>query len=350
MSGSLRVLLLSDTHVGLDLALRPRVQRRRRGDDFLRNFERAVEPALRGQVDLVLHGGDLFNRSAPPEEVVRLGWAPLLAVARAGVPVVVVPGNHERSRLPRGLLDHHPLLHVFDGPGAWCRELAGLDVEVVGLPFARRFHGPGLRRTLSALDRPSRADVRLLLMHQAVEGAQVGVHDFTFRPGGETLAARDVPGGFAAVLSGHIHRRQALRRDRAGRALAAPVIYPGSVERTAFAERLETKGYGRIDLESGEQGGRLAALRFVDLPTRPMTVIHLPTDLSAPRLRERIAGELAVLDPDAVVQLRPDGPLPPAAREVLAATSLRELAPETMNVAVVDPARRPRWKQKRTVA
>ena len=39
-----RVLLVADTHIGFDDPLRPRVQRRRRGPDFLANFERALAP------------------------------------------------------------------------------------------------------------------------------------------------------------------------------------------------------------------------------------------------------------------------------------------------------------------
>ena len=42
---------MSDTHLGLDLPARPRVVRRRRGDDFFRNFELALAPAIAGEVD-----------------------------------------------------------------------------------------------------------------------------------------------------------------------------------------------------------------------------------------------------------------------------------------------------------
>jgi len=82
----LRVLLVADTHLGLDLPLHPQVQRRRRGADFLANFRRALEPALRGEVDLVVHGGDLFDRSRVHPALVQIALAPLLEVAAAGVP------------------------------------------------------------------------------------------------------------------------------------------------------------------------------------------------------------------------------------------------------------------------
>src|SRR3970282_1922506 len=93
MPAPLRLLLLSDTHVGFDLPLRTRVERRRRGHDFLACYERALEPALRGEVDLVVHGGDVLDRPHVPAAFVDLALAPLRRVAETGVPVFVVPGN-----------------------------------------------------------------------------------------------------------------------------------------------------------------------------------------------------------------------------------------------------------------
>jgi exonuclease SbcD len=77
LSGNvIHVLLLADTHLGFDLPLRPRVERRRRGPDFFANLERALEPALRGEADLVVHGGDLLFRSRVPDRLVEMAMGP----------------------------------------------------------------------------------------------------------------------------------------------------------------------------------------------------------------------------------------------------------------------------------
>jgi DNA repair exonuclease SbcCD nuclease subunit len=114
---TVRVLLVADTHIGFDLPVRPRIQRRRRGHDFVANFERALQPALDGKVDFVVHGGDLLHRSKLPTAVVEAALRPLVQAAEADVPVFVVPGNHERSQIPNLLLTAHPNLHVFNSPG-----------------------------------------------------------------------------------------------------------------------------------------------------------------------------------------------------------------------------------------
>jgi len=63
------MLFLADTHLGFDYPFRPRVQRRRRRPDFFRNYELALRPAHRREVDLVVHGGDVFYRSKVPPEL-----------------------------------------------------------------------------------------------------------------------------------------------------------------------------------------------------------------------------------------------------------------------------------------
>ena len=71
------------------------------------------------------------------------------------------------------------------------------------------------------------------------------------------------------MLSGHIHRHQVLTADLAGRMVATPVLYPGSIERTALAEIGERKGYLIVDVSPNPKGRRLR-WDFRELPARPM--------------------------------------------------------------------------------
>ena len=113
---SIRVVFFSDTHLGFDDPVRPRTRKIRRGPDFFANFRVVLDHARSTRADLVVHGGDFFFRSKVPASVVERAYLGLLEFAESGIPIVIVPGNHERSVLPPSMFLNHPQIHVFDRP------------------------------------------------------------------------------------------------------------------------------------------------------------------------------------------------------------------------------------------
>jgi DNA repair exonuclease SbcCD nuclease subunit len=332
MSG-IKILFLSDTHLGFDLPFRPRIERRRRGDDFFANFERALEPARQGKVDCVVHGGDILYRSKVPAELVAMAFQPLKQLADQGMPVYVVPGNHERSGIPYGLLAHHPKIHLFDRPKTFGLDVNGFRLGLAGFPCVRNGIRRSFRKELEKTGwQNESADGYILCMHQSVEGAVVGPVDYVFRNHQDVISASDIPSGFAAILSGHIHRFQVLTRDLRGKLMSAPVFYPGSIERTSFAEKDEKKGY--LFLEVGP-GGKLTRWRFCELPARPMLQVELDAHrMKRTELKRSLESLLTKLPSDGVVRVRISGQVQKEALPVLIAASLRALAPPTMNLSV----------------
>ncbi len=338
MPGDVRILLLADTHLGFDLPVRPRVERRRRGHDFLANYALALQPALDGEVDLVVHAGDVFDRPGVITSVAFQAFEPLRRVADRGVPVCIVPGNHERSRLPHLHVAAHPRIHVFDVPRTFSFDIRGTRVALAGFPYERRNVRAGFRTVVEATGwRQVRAEHRLLCVHHCVEGATVGPVDYMFTTADDVIRPREVPASFAALLSGHIHRHQVLTTDRWGQPLPVPVLYPGSIERTALAEIGEPKGCLVVTLGSGGM-----QWEFRPLPARPMLRHDLAVEGWTPdALDDAIRAHLHAAPPDAILALRIVGPLSPAHRACLSAPRLRALAPPTMNVEVLVPGDRP---------
>ena len=331
-----RILFLSDTHLGLDMPSRPRVERRRRGDDFFESFELALAPAMNGETDVVIHGGDLFYRSQIPAWLAERVFSRLADLCDAGVDVFWVPGNHERSGVPRGLFLTHPRIRVFDRPRTYVVRRDGLDIALAGFPYAPRIRAEFGALLAATGHREVAADVRLLCLHQAVEGATVGPSDYVFRDGDDVLRGSDVPGGFAAVLSGHIHRSQVLTRSLAGRPLAAPVLYPGSTERTSFAEKDEPKGTLVIDVARNgtRDGAGTATWEFRELPARPMADVTLDPRCDAETFETRLRESLSRLDPRSVVRIRLTRDPSPEALPLLRAEALRAAAPPSMSVSI----------------
>jgi DNA repair exonuclease SbcCD nuclease subunit len=332
-AGRIRILFLADTHLGFDLPTRARIQRRRRGHDFLANYATALAPALAGDVDVVVHGGDVFNRSKVPTSIAWQAFEPLARVADRGIPVFVVPGNHERGRIPQIRFVQHPRIHLFDRPRTFTVDVRGMRLAVAGFPSERDDVRTQFADLLTATRwRAADAHARILCIHQCVEGATVGPNDFTFTTAADVIRARDLPAGFCAVLSGHIHRHQVLTRDLRGAPFAAPVLYPGSIERTSVAEASETKGYMTVDLTLDANATRLA-WQFHELPARPLVrrEIHLDTVQDA-AVDTTIRALIAASPADAVLTIRVVGKVGDTARRVLSAANLRHIAPATMNI------------------
>ena len=337
-----RVLALSDTHIGFDSAERPRSDRQRRDADFHANHLRALAPALRGEVDVVIHGDDLLYRRRVSDAVLASAFDPLIEVAERGVPALIVPGNHERGSLPHTLFTDHPNLHIFDRPccvDVLCRATA---VRFAGFPYRR---GP-VRGELPALLaeagwRPDGADRHVLCVHQLFAGATVGLHNYTFRGAADVIRPQEVPAEFDVVVSGYVHRHQVLGHARDGTPLATPVVFPGSIERTAFAEAPETKGFCVVTLR------RPPEIEFRPLPARPMHFIHLPPAVADDAVAVQfVTQRLAPLDPTSVVRVSAAEDVPDDVAAALAAPRLRALAPATMYLELRVDAPRPRSRSR----
>lgn len=336
MTADVRILLLADSHLGFDLPVRPRVERRRRGHDFLSNYAAALAPALAGEVDLVVHGGDVFDRSRVVPSLAYQAFEPLTRIADRGIPVFLVPGNHERSVLPHLRFARHPGVHVFDRPRTVTLEVRGKQVALSGFPYER-----GVRAGFSRVLRETgwteaRAEHRLLCVHQCVEGARVGPANFTFTTGADVIRHRDVPSAFAAVLSGHIHRHQVLTADLGRRPLETPVMYPGSLERTATAEIGEPKGFMIVRLGGDAAPG--ARWEFRELPARPMIREEItPHGMTEGALAAAVQSIINAAPADAVLSIRVAGELSPDQWRALSSVRLRSMAPPTMNVDITPP-------------
>ncbi len=324
----IRFVFLADTHLGFDYPLRPRVERRRRGEDFFANYLRVLDYADGADVDFVVHGGDFFFRSRVAAKVVDLAYAPLFEFADR-IPVYIVPGNHERSALPQSLYLSHPNIHVFSDPCTFALSLHGATIALSGFPFERvdvRGRFQSLLNQTGWQQCP--ADVRLLCMHQTVAGAAVGPNGYKFRSGAEVIPAKELPSDFTALLSGHIHRKQVLRPN----GQSATVIYPGSTQPTSFAEKNEVKGFFEIEIvRHPRTGWQLGQTIFHPLPTRAMQDIVLDSRDSSSVVAAKLQSRLAEFDEDAIVRLKWKGPANAETAAVLTAPFLRSIAPKSMN-------------------
>ena len=152
MRKSLSILHTADSHIGAGLPARPRHAWPRRGDDFITSFRRVIGRAFELNVDLVIHAGDVFDRSQPSARALTTAAEPLLELAVKGIPVVIVPGNHERSTIPTTLLFAHPNIYIAASPRTFSFNLRGTRVAISAFPCLRRDAAKAFPRALEATE------------------------------------------------------------------------------------------------------------------------------------------------------------------------------------------------------
>ena len=160
-------------------------------------------------------------------------------------------------------------------------------------------------------------------MHQSIEGAQVGPSNFTFRKGNDVIPIDNLPDYYDMILSGHIHRAQVLFSQN-----KTPVIYPGSIERTAFAEKDEEKGFYEIDIKNKKE----FSYKFIKLKSRPMVDVNLDKDTYTKSvLKNEILLQIPKIHPDSIVRFKMKNK---ANLHLLNVKLLDNILPPTMNYQV----------------
>ncbi|PAU85422.1 DNA repair exonuclease [Halorubrum salipaludis] len=290
-----RVIHTGDTHVGYAQYHSP-VRRQ----DFLDAFAAVIDDAIDGEVDAVVHAGDLFHDRRPELDDLMGTISVLRRLDDAGIPFLAVVGNHESTRGGQWL-------DLFERLGLATR----LDDEptVVGdTSFYGLDHVPVSRRDdLDYAFAEHDAEYAALVAHGLFE--PFGYADWDTE---EVLAESDV--AFDAMLLGDNHTPDSA--EVAG----TWVTYPGSTERASASER-EGRGYNLVTFDADAAGGDdRVEIRRRALDTRPFVFVEadLREGEGAARVREAVRQH--DLD-DAVVLVDVTGegdPVTPAAIEEFA--------------------------------
>jgi exonuclease SbcD len=303
----LKLVHTSDWHVGVTLGQVDRRPDLEIAADALVSLVEEVRP------DLVLHTGDLFDRSLPAGEDVKFA-ADTLGRLAAMAPILVLCGNHDGRATFAGFdrfcaigprrLRLLPQIDVRDPVLAWPTATGRLRVVAVPyLPLAAAGFRSIAEGTISegayadrvrqvwaiagaALDHDHRhGDVDVAAAHLHVAGAILAKSEKPVHVGEDaaTDAASLPPVSYAAF--GHIHKPQRLPGSLTGR-------YAGSIIPIDFGEEGETKGAVVVEVEPG----RAARVEFVALHAgRPLTTV-------SGSLSE--LGSLLALHPNAILRVR----------------------------------------------
>lgn len=276
----------SDWHLGKSLFAKSLLADQQIALDELSERLASIRPQA------LLLAGDIFDRSVPPEEAVGLLDRFLMTVAHLhGIPVAIIPGNHDSStRL--GL--HSDLLrksgvHIFSSLSQLRQPLrvtnAGVEVAIYGIPylepnqwgFELRAEGgeqnpktqdEALAALLEYLRPSLEADRQagrrcVLLLHAFVQGGLATDSERPLAIGGSESVALEALKDFDYVALGHLHRPQKISDPR--------VCYPGSLFPYSASEAGQVKGVSHVNLGAKREDDVFTFLPFSK--SRGLTVL-----------------------------------------------------------------------------
>jgi exonuclease SbcD len=304
----LRFLHFADLHLGVETygRLDPQSGLNSRAQDFIKCLTFVVDLALSERLDLVLFAGDAYKTCDPDPTHQREFAQQLRRLRRAGVPVVLVVGNHDTpAAFGRATaLDIFSALeledtHVIRRPQLLRVETRGGPLQLAGLPWPTR-------HSLRALDEYK--DLPQEKLNQQIQGicgtqiaefgraldpslpavftAHVAAAEATYSGSERTAVIGQDPvlltstlanPAFDYVALGHVHKHQDLH------AHAPPsVVYAGSIERLNFGEERDPKGCCLVCIDSLPAGGRRTTWEFVPTPARTFLTIEADLPPEAP--------------------------------------------------------------------
>jgi exonuclease SbcD len=261
-------------------------------EDQAHVLQQFVRIAAETRPDAVLLAGDIYDRSVPPAEAVRLLDLVLSdLVLELKIPVVMIAGNHDgsdRLAFGSGLLVRAGL--IVRGPvemGAaplLLRDAHG-EVEVHALPYAEPalvrsasgdeaiadHHGALAAQTAALRAAHVRGRRSVVVAHAFVHGGAESESERPLSVGGSGAVGAGVFDGFDYVALGHLHRPQALGGEGAEPWRNARIQYSGSLLKYSFAEADHAKSVNLVELDGA---GRCAVERIALVPRRDLRILE----------------------------------------------------------------------------
>lgn len=270
MKKSFSFIHTADLHQGYNFSKQKWLRGvKQRSDDFLNNFKIIIERSLKKDIDFLVIAGDVFDRSHPPRIIRQIVIDQLIKVSKLK-PVILIPGNHDKSNFPKGLLFIHPNINIYNKPTIDSFIINNCSISVTAIPFIRNNKLDFISNFIVDNKIHDKYDFRLLVLHELMESCKVGVINFVFEKYMKDVVPIElVEKRFDYVALGHVHKYQKIASN------STAIYYSGSIERTSVVEREEEKGYliSKVEISDTESFAKIRT-SFNPLPTR---LIHYNT-------------------------------------------------------------------------
>ena len=288
------IVHFADLHIGVkthgrfnkEIGLNSRVV------DYLRLLDYIVEYSI-DNVDLVVCAGDVFHTRQPHPTHLQEFVKQIMRLSEAGVPVVILPGNHDVpvtagqlpalnifnvTRVPNVYVPLEPLVLEVDTNSGMCQvgvspfpiwQQLMLHDRLRKLPRKQldsavsQLYVEQLQELSDTLDEryPS-----ILVSHATIKAATSGSEADMMHGHDIHANAKDFDNMYwDYVALGHIHKHQDVNPNG-----NVPVVYSGSVGRVNFGEQLEPKGFCHVHIDDNS-----VSYEFIPLDARVFSSFYV---------------------------------------------------------------------------
>jgi len=290
----IRIQHFADLHIGMENygRLDPATGVNGRVLDFLHCFDEVIDYGLEREVDLVIFAGDAFKTRNPTPTYQRAFARRVKRLADAGVPVVLLVGNHDLPTMTQRA-SSVDIFRTLDVPNVFVGrdervhrvETRHGPVQVATVPYPVRqrllardeYRGLPIEQLDQVLRDVVTRNVEALAGQldpetPAVLTAHVSVSGATFGSERSVMIGRDAvvlksalaDPAWDYVALGHVHKHQSLNDDG-----HPPIVYAGSLERIDFGEESQPKGFCWVELARGE-----TTWKFVEVNARRFVTVR----------------------------------------------------------------------------
>lgn len=254
----MKIVHIADTHLGHS-AYRKISENgfNQREEDVILSFLDAVDKIISSKPDLVLHCGDLYDSVRPTNRIVSIGIEQLLRIYNAGIPLVLISGNHETPKqiykgsiysIFEALPLDKKLFNIIYKDKLEVLKFGDITVHAIPQCSSDETFKGELKKI--KLDPTSK---NVLMLHAGVSGMK----EFSHGESNELLVDYDWlnKSGFDYVALGHFHSYAKVAEN---------TWFSGSSERMSFNEAGQAKGFLEVDLSSK------AKTKLIQVRTREM--------------------------------------------------------------------------------
>src|SRR3989344_4500468 len=287
----MKLLHFSDIHIGMEnySKLDPETGLSTRFLDFMKTFDFIVETALNEKVDAVIFSGDAYKTRDPNPTQQRGFGEHVKKIAKAGIPVILVVGNHDTPNASgkANTLDIYSALEIDNVFVSRKPELLNIstksgNLQIVTLPWLHKDDYKKVGDQLKNLYDKIRSDSpAIFLSHVEVEGASFGSEKGMAIANDVTVPLpliQDKRLNYVAL--GHIHKHQVLSKNPL-------VVYAGSPHRIDFGEEKEDKGIILVEIN------KTTSYKFISTNARQFLSITVSLKGSDPDPTTTILSEIS---------------------------------------------------------